>query len=241
VTRIPVIYVDKSAICSGQIFDPNSWADCKSKGIIQSCWSEYSALFHCSDRIKHICGESNHLCQKHIDSIQENWRKKKFELQKIVIFSQSVDLHIHIEAFFSGIKTLLDLLVQLLSSEKIAKACIDGFHRDKDMYGGSVLNVLKNNALSSKKKIATRIHALITEHKRLWIDEAILARDQLIHPEKGAHQLMFQLEFTEQEGNLISERIIPPIIKSEPIDQYAKITLKNIREFACKFLGLLNT
>ena len=86
----------------------------------------------------------------------------------------------------------MDLLVQLLSSEKIVGGIVDGFHRVQDVYGGKVINSLANNALNGKKEAAAKISALITEHKRLWIDQVILARDQLIHPQKGMCQLMFQ-------------------------------------------------
>jgi hypothetical protein len=238
-SRVPVICADESTIASAKIFSPNSWSGA-SKGIVQSCWTEYSVLDHCVGQIKSICGASEHLCQKHIETILQQWRVQKFDLQKVVIFSQLPDLHLCIEAFFSGVKTLLDLLVQLLTSEKVVIGAIDGFHRTKNIYGGKVLNALAKNASSSRQQIATRMQELINEHKTLWIDQAILARDQFIHPEKGIYQLMFQLEFTEQRDNLVCVKASPPVINSEAIDQYAKRVLKHMEVFASKFLGLFH-
>lgn len=237
--RIPVVCADKSTVVGAEIFNPNSWSGV-SKGIVQSCWTEYSVLHHCVGQIMGICKESERLCQKHIETIQQQWRAKKFDLGKVVIYGQLPDLHIRIEAFFSGVKTLLDLLVQLLSSEKIVGGVVDGFHRAQNAYGGKVLNALENNVSNTRKEVAAKVRALISEHKALWIDQAILARDQLIHPEKGMHQLMFQLDFAEQANGLACVRVSPPAIGSEPIDQYSERILKHAQAFSSSFLGLLH-
>ncbi len=240
-TRIPVILAEESLVISAQIFDQNSWNNKKSKLIIQSCLYEHSALLRCESQIKHLCSKSDHLCQKQIERFKTCWGTDKSQLKKTNIFAQSAGLHIHIEAFFSGIKTLLDLLVQLITSEQVVTARIHGFHEKNNTHGGKILNILDGNAVSDKKQIAKKIHALITEHKKIWIDQAISVRNGLIHPEKGMSQIMFQLEFIEQGNSLVCEKIHPPAIEEKPIDQYAEGARKNIQEFAGNFLELLNS
>ena len=235
--RIPVICADKSAVVGAEIFNPNSWTGA-SKGIIQSCWTEYSVLHHCVGQIVGMCGEGERLCQSQIKSIREQWNTRQFDLGKVVIYGQHPDLHLRIEAFFSGVKTLLDLIVQLLASEKVVGAGVDGFHRAQDVYGGKVLNVLAKNALNDRKETAAKAIELISQHKASWIDQAVLARDWLIHPKKGMQQLMFHLEFAEKDGMLVCKKVIPPQIDSVPIDQYAQNVLKHAKEFSSAFLAL---
>lgn len=235
--RIPVICADKSAVAGAEIFNPNSWAGA-SKGIIQSCWTEYAVLHHCVGEVVDLCGKAGSLCQNQVQSIQEQWNTTRFDLEKVVIYGQQPDLHLRIEAFFSGVKTLLDLIVQLLSTEKVVVAVVDGFHRAQDVYGGKVLNALTNNASNDRKETAQKAASLISDHKDAWIDQAVFARDQLIHPKRGMHQLMFHLEFAEKDGNLVCVQITPPQIDSLPIDQYAQKVLKHTREFSSAFLAL---
>lgn len=131
------------------------------------------------------------------------------------------------------------MLVQLLPSEGIVSGAIDGFHRSQNIYGGTVLNALRNNAPNSRKELAAKVEALISEHKASWIDQAINARDQLIHPKKGMHHLMFHLDFVESEGKLVCKKVNPPDIDSEPINQYAQGVLKQTKSFTSAFLALL--
>jgi len=72
-----------------------------------------------------------------------------------------------IEAFFSGVKSLLDLLVQFLSTETVVTAAIDGFHRANKVYGGKVLNALQNNAPNGRKAFAAKVEALLPSTKPL--------------------------------------------------------------------------
>jgi len=233
---VPVICVAPSSFAAADMFNPNFWAG-GSKGLIQSCWTEYSVLHYCAGQISDMCNDADRLCAKNIETIQQQWRAAKFDLGRVVFYSQQPDLHIRIEAFFSGVKTLLDLVVQLLSTEKVVSGPIDGFHRTKDVFGGKVLNALRNNAL--QKEAAARFEALISEHKELWIDRAILARDRLIHPEKGMHQLMFHLELAEDANSLVCVKVHPPAVDSKPIHQYAEDVLRQITTFSPAFLGLL--
>ena len=84
------------------------------------------------------------------------------------------------------------------------------------------------------------LDALVSEHKKAWIDQVIFARDQLIHPEKGMHQLMFTLELSERDGQLVLTKAHPPEIDSKPIQQFAQGALKGVTNFSERFLGLLH-
>jgi hypothetical protein len=68
----------------------------------------------------------------------------------------------------------------------------------------------------------------------------IFARDQLIHPEKGMHQLMFTVELSERDGQLILAKVHPPEVDSRPMQQFAQETLKEVTSFSENFLGLLH-
>jgi hypothetical protein len=236
--RVPLICADPAAVVGAEIFNPNLWSG-MSKGIVQSCWTEYSVLHHCSSQIADMCANSESLCQRNVEMLQQQWRTARFDLAKIIVYGQVPGLHMCIESFFAGIKTLLDLLVQLLSSEKIVTGVVDGFHRAQDTYGGKVLNALDNNAPGNRKDVAAKVRDLIVEHKALWIDEAIRARDQLIHPEKGIHQLMFQLDFGAQGDTLVCKRISPPMIGARAIDDYARSALTQAHSFSSNFLNRL--
>ncbi len=236
--RVPVVCVHRSAFADAELFNPNLWPEA-SRGLIQSCWTEYSVLRHCVEQLVAICKEREKVCQGYVTTIQQQWSTEKLDLEKLIIYGQHPDLHIHIEAFFSGIKSLLDLLVQVLSTEKIVRIKLRGFQRVRDNYGGTVLNALENNTPNIKKEVAARIHSLISEHKGKWIDKTIFARDQLIHPEKGMHQLMFHLVFSEKDGKLVCQEINAPTIESESIDEYAQRVLEFVQTFTSNFIKLV--
>ncbi|TAK52593.1 MAG: hypothetical protein EPO27_00875 [Betaproteobacteria bacterium] len=236
---IPVICVDPSTVVGAELFNPNAWEG-GSKGVIQSCWSEYAVLHYCVHQLSEMCEGGDKICANNIATIQDQWKQSKFDLNRVACLGQQPDLHIRIEAFFSGVKSLLDLIVQILSTDRVVAAAIDGFHRDGDVYGGRVLKALRNNATKEKKAVAEKIDALISEHKKKWIDRVIAARDQLVHPAKGMHQLMFYLEFTEEHGALIFVRAHPPHIESTPIHKFAGDILDQTTVFCSNLLKLLN-
>jgi len=187
-----------------------------------------------------LCAQSAQSCEGHVATLQQQWRDTRFDLEKVVVYGQVPDLHARIEAFFAGTKALLDLMAQLLSSEKIVVGVVDGFHRSQDVYGGRVLNVLENNTLATRKGTARQIRELVLAHKTMWIDQAIRARDLLTHPQKGMHQLMFQLDLAVRGDTIVCERIHPPIIGAESIETYTRATLTRIQSFAADFLRLLH-
>ena len=235
--KIPVICISKSGWESAKVFNPNLWEP-RSKGIIQSCWAELTVLRHCVGEICELCRDSEKLCAPQIEGLRVQWATAKFDLARAAFFVEQPSLHLRIEAFFAGVKSLLDLLVQLLSRERIVGSGIHGFHKAGDVYGGTVLNALHRNARRDQKALAENFRALLLNHKKAWIDEVIAGRDYLVHPQGGLSQLMFHLECVEKDGTFLCSKVQPPSVNSIPIDQYAKTILGQATAFAEAFVGL---
>jgi hypothetical protein len=234
--RIPLICLDPVSVPSFIIFNSNDWVG-ESKTIVQSCATEYSVLQHGVSRIATMCLSGKELCQPHFDNLEGHWRKQPWDLEKLAYYGQIPELHMLIEAFFSGLKSLLDLIVQLISTEGIVGSRLHGFHRVGATYGGNVLNSLKSNVCTGREQTAQDIRAFIEEQKKLWIDEVISARNQLVHPSRGTHQLMFYIELENQIGNLIYKDAVPPFVGDKRIDVYSAMKVEDVKKFALTFLG----
>ncbi len=242
--KIPIISLARTSVDAFRLFNPNDWSG-DSKVIILSCSTELSLLHFELKLISNLCLYPKKICKPHFESLQKSWLSPNSSLHKTICFAQVPELHATIKALFSGLKGLLDLIVQLLPSEGIVNTKLNGFHRkDKDgvtIYGGTVLNALENNACSDKKTIAKNIHALINSHKGKWIDNVIEARDLLIHPKKGMHQVMFEMKLKSVNNALVYENAVPPSIGNMNIDRYAKKQIINIEEFSKVFLNELQS
>ena len=236
--RITTICVHPSSKSSFRVFNTNDWQGA-SKAIIESCGTEYSALQYAVDRIEAICSDSKERCRGNFETLQDSMSTPIETVPKLLVYGQVPEVHVLIQAFFSGMKSLLDLIVQLISSENIVGPHVRGFNRDGDIYGGRVLNRLSNNVVSGRTEVAQQLFDLISEHKQTWIDEVIGARDLLIHPTKGAHQLMFHMELEVVDGEVVYKDAVPPIVGDEPIDRYAAKRLADIKEFSLAFLGAI--
>jgi hypothetical protein len=228
--------LDPASVAGADIFNPNDWVGA-SKGVVQSCWSEYSALAYCVDRLTDICARANELCAKHVAIIQDQWSRSHFSPNTVDIYGELPELHIQVEAFFSSVKSLLDLLVQLLSTEGVVGAQVHGFHAEKNVYGGKVLGILKNNARKKHAERAEHIFELICKHKTEWIDRVVEARDLLVHPQLGAHQLMFRLDFAQDGKTLVFNRARSPIVNDAEVDVFAKDVVQHTRGFSAEFLA----
>jgi hypothetical protein len=236
--KIPTILLDSSSTSSFNLFNSNQWNN-QSRGVIQSCATEHSLINFCFERLNSICKNADKYCYHQLETLQQQWKKSHWDLLQGIYFAQVPEIHLSIEAFFSGIKSLLDLLVQLLSTEKIVGVEVGGFHRTGDVYGGRVLNALESNAKVEKKNIAEVCSALIKTHKEIWIDNVIQTRDFLVHPIRFAHQLMFGINLAAEGDNLIFKDIIPPHIGEVFIYEYAEQQILNIDKFAKAFLSAI--
>jgi len=237
--KIPVICLAKSSVDAFRFFNQNDWSGI-SKAIVLSCSTELSLLHFEAKLISKLCRYPKRICKPHFENLKRSWGSPDSSLIKAAFFAQVPELHATIKAFFAGLKGLLDLIVQLLSSEGVVNASLDGFHRKYKsgvpIYGASALNALMNNACSDKKETAINIYELIQSHKKDWIDNVIEARDFLIHPQKGTHQVMFEIKLKSTQNTLVYKNAVPPSVGSMSVDKYAKKQLKNIEKFAKSFL-----
>lgn len=235
---IPVICFHPSSIGACELFNPNDWAG-DSRGVIQSCMTEFAGLQYSADHIVLTCGSAKEACRPHFETLRDLWAKSPWDLRRYQYFAQVPEVHIFIEGFFAGLKSMLDLSVQLVSTEGVVSAAIDGFHRRKDVYGGAVMNALENNVKQGRDTVADAIRGLLAAHKRNWIDDAIAARDGLVHPIRGTHQLMFQLLLEVRDGELVYVGARPPHIGSVSIADYVNARVANVRELSTGLLGSL--
>ena len=204
--------------------------------------AKMSALDYAAGRIIAICENRAAVCQLQIDTLQKQFATVKSPPDRMAYFGEQPDLHVHVEGFLAGIKSLLDLLVQLLSTERVVGNAIDGFHRHGKEYGGRVLNQLtEKNACKYRWATADRIGRYLRNQKSVWIDRAVGARDVLVHPTRGMWQLMFEFELGEKDGRLAVVGIHPPAIYEQPIDEYARQTLQHAKSFTTGFLELVRT
>ena len=239
-SKIPIILIHPSSVASFILFNPNSWKN-TSKQIIRSCAAQYSLLYYSLDKLNKLYNDAGKLCQPSLENLSSQWNTAKWTHRKCRYFVEIPEVHLYIQIFLVSVKTLLDLIVQLISSENIINSKIHGFHKKKEVIGGDVLNLLNNNSNKAKKNIANKIATLINKHKKDWLDEIISVRDLLTHPKKGIAQVMFELEFRETRQDLNLIKIIKPKINSNGVDfnDYASRVLEKIKAFSKDLLELV--
>ncbi len=237
IRRVPVICVDSSSVDVFSIFNPNDWPRPASRAVITSCASELSTLEYAKDRIAALCSEGMYLCRGKFESLRRGWGVPGPAVEQVQCFAQVPELHVLIEGFFASLKSLLDLVIQMLSTERIVSIPLDGFHRDKRVFGGVVLNALERNVPKEHKSIAEAVRTLLLEHKARWIDDVIATRDALIHPARGVYQLMFELIIRRENDTLVLLEARPPHAVTQPIHAYASERVVDARELATSLLN----
>ncbi len=236
--RVPVVCVDRSAVAAFSLFNPNDWTG-QSRGVVQSCATELSVLRYSVARIDRLCADAKDACRHHFEALNGQWQISPWDLGRSIYFGQVPELHVLIESFFAGLKSLLDLDSQLLTTERIAGVALDGFHRTKDVYGGTVINALDNNVRNGKEVIAATVKALIMKHKAAWIDAAIASRDMLVHPVRGAQQLMFEIRVENSGESLDYLGAVPPHVSEVPIGSYTSARIEDVYQFSAELLKTL--
>jgi len=234
--KIPAICLHPASVPSFEVFNLNEWQG-RSKGIVQSCSTEYAVLLYGCTRLSEACREAKTLCQPHFETLNQYWQDQPWDLSKVEHYCEVPAVHLSIEGFFSSIKSLLDLLVQLLSSEHIVNAQVNGFHKQGGVIGGRVLNALERNVSPGKKPMAEELKVLVLKNKEEWIDEATGLRHQLLHPTQGVQQVMFKMEIADHDGQLQYHSAIPPAINGERIDNYGAWMRDRIKRFSEEFLA----
>lgn len=233
-----VILVHPASRAAHNIFNANVWTD-YSSAVVSSCAAQLGLLNYSLNKLNELYGISNRLCEPNFNDLKKQWITSKWHIEKADYFVEKPEIHLFIQAFLNSIKTFLDLIVQLISTEKIVSKKIHGFHKKGKNPGGETLHILRNK--NTNKMVADNIYKLIEEHKRMWIDDAINARDSLVHPEIGLIQIMFRLEITVRDSELELKDLKKPSINNINFDEYAETTYMQLNEFAKSFITILKS
>ncbi len=238
--KVPVICCHPLSLPALSLFNANDWTG-TSKSVIRSCAVQYGLIRYESARLKQVFddAEALSLCRQSLIDLQSNRQSAPWDLDRCSYFVEVPELHLNIEAFFSSVKTFLDLLVQLVASEGIVSQQIHGFHKRRDQVGGKFLQALENNASSARKSTASKLAELLVQHKTLWIDDVVRGRDVLRHPDAAPFQVMFQLQLRSNVGKIEIVKVRKPEISGQSLDLYAQTVVDQIQEFSRSFLNTI--
>lgn len=234
--KVPVILCDANTAPAFSIFNPNDWNG-ESKAIIQSCAAHYGLLLYIAKKLKDIVAKADILCSPKFDELKAQWSMSKWDITKSTYWVDIPELHLSIHSFLSTVKTLLDVIAQLISSEGIVTAKIHGFHEK----GDKLLRLLENNTPASKQEVASLLRELISRNKGIWIDNVVDFRDFFIHPERGLSTVMFALELSESEGELQLTNILKPSFDNEEFHVYADKVLLQVKEFSTEYMEYIKS
>lgn len=236
ICKTPVLLVDPASVQAFHIFNPNDWVGF-SKAIVSSCAAQHGLLNYSVNKLHELFGNAEKICLPKIIELKNQWKTSKWPIDKCDYLAEAPEVHLFIQVYLNSIKTFLDLIVQLISTENIVYKKIHGFHKKNRDPGGNLLHTLKNKA--NNKKVAHSLLKLIIEQKDRWIDDAINARDSLVHPEKGLIQVMFQLEIKPKNSEIELTRIRKPSIGATDFNQWADETFKNLNAFSELFISMI--
>jgi hypothetical protein len=234
--KIPAILLDPASVSAFHIFNPNQWSGL-SKAIVTSCAAQHGLLNYSVKKLHELFGNPEKICLPKINELKNQWTTSKWPIDKCKYLAEVPEVHLFIQVFLNSIKTFLDLIVQLISTENIVYKKIHGFHKKKKDPGGELLHTLKNKA--ANKKLADSLFELIVEQKGKWIDDAVNARDSLVHPEKGLMQVMFQLEIEPKNSELELTGIRKPSMGTTDFNQWADEIFKNLNSFSELFISII--
>lgn len=231
----PVILVAQESIAAFTIFNPNDWSQA-SKGIVASCAAQFALLNYANSALSKAQEGAAPICNERLAELQRQWRRSQWDLSRGRYFVEIPAVHLSIQSFLVTVKTLLDLLSQLLSTERIVHTKLHGFHKKGSVVGGEVLHALAKKRNPQQATAAENIRQQIIQSKAVWIDDAVVARDYLAHPVRGAPQVMWELEVRASDGGITCDRIVPPHVGDYPFDHYAKEILAAVDAFATGYL-----
>ena len=232
----PVILVARESIAAFTIFNPNDWSP-ESKGIVASCAAQFALLNYAKTALSKVEEGAAPICNERLAELQRQWRRSQWDISRGRYFVEIPAVHLSIQSFLVTVKTLLDLLSQLLSTERIVHTRLHGFHKKGSVVGGEVLHALAKKRNPQQVTAAENLRQQIIESKKVWIDDAVAARDYLAHPVRGAPQVMWELEVRVDRGGIVCDRIIPPHVRDYAFDRYTESTLGAMNDFATSFLA----
>lgn len=236
ISKLPVIFVDPASVQAFDIFYPNDWSGL-SKQIVISCAAQHGLLNFSVKKLHELFGNAEKICLPIINDLKNQRTTSKGAIDKCLFLVEVPEVHLFIQAYLNSIKTFLDLIVQLITTEKIVSKKIHGFHKKGKDPGGELLHTLKNRV--NNKQIADSLRELIVVQKKTWIDDAVNARDLWVHPGKGLIQIMFQLEMKAKNSEIELTGIRKPSIGTTVFNQWADETLKNLNDFSKSFFLII--
>jgi hypothetical protein len=234
--KTPVILLDPASVSAFHIFNPNQWSGL-SKAIVTSCAAQHGLLNYSVKKLHELFGNAEKICLPKINELKNQWTTSRWPIGKCEYLAEVPEVHLFIQVFLNSIKTFLDLIVQLISTENIVYKKIHGFHKKRKDPGGELLHTLKNKATNNK--LTDSLFKLILEQKGKWIDDAVNARDSLVHPEKGLIQVMFQLEIEPKNSELELTGIRKPSVGTADFNQWADEIFKNLNTFSELFISII--
>ncbi len=234
--KIPVLLIDPASVQAFHIFNPNDWSGL-SKAIVSSCAAQHGLLNYSVKKLHELFGNAEKICLPKINELKNQWKTSRWPIDKCNYLAEVPEVHLFIQVYLNSIKSFLDLIVQLISTENIVYKKIHGFHKKKKDPGGKLLHTLKNKA--NNKKVADSLLELLVEQKDRWIDEAVSARDSLVHPEKGLIQVMFQLELKPKNSELELTGVRRPSMGTTDFNQWADEIFEKLNAFSELFISII--
>lgn len=234
--KTSLILVDPASVQAFHIFNPNEWSGL-SKAIVSSCAAQHGLLNYSVNKLNKLFGNAEKICLPQINELKDQWKTSRWPVDKCNYLAEVPEVHLFMQVYLNSIKAFLDLIVQLISTENIVYKKIHGFHKKGKDPGGKLLLTLKNKA--NIKKIADSLLELIVKQKERWIDDAVNARDSLVHPEKGQVQFMFQLEIEPKNSEIELTGIRKPSFGTTDFNQWAGETLELLSAFSELFISII--
>ncbi len=154
--KIPIIAVNGTSWSVYSIFNQNDWTG-NSKMIIMSCASQYGLLGYQVSKIPSLLQYSKKMCESEFLDLKSQWEKASWNVDKFDYLVEIPEYYLNITAYLETLKTFLDLIVQLISTEGIVNPIIHGFHTKGKIIGGDLLHILENNAKKDKSDTAGKL------------------------------------------------------------------------------------
>lgn len=238
--RIPTICVDRTAAQAHSLFNANEWSG-ESKPIILSCAAQYGLLLHALESLSGVFRNGVETCEARFGDLRLHWRTAPWELERGRYLVEVPTVHLYVQAFLATVKTLLDLLAQLTSTQGLAIKKVHGFHKKGQCIGGELLEILAMKAAPGREEAASELRRYLSEQKDIWIDELVRARDNMAHPQRGMYQVMWELGLVVAGGELKCRRVVAPHVNHQSFDEYARKTIGHVKLASANILRIVWT
>jgi hypothetical protein len=235
---MPTICVDQSTAPAHSLFNPNEWRR-ESKALVSSCAAQFGLLLYTVAHVREECARGARVCGLRFEDLRMQWRQAQWDVSRGRYLVEVPAVHLHIQAFLAVGKTLLDLLAQLVSTERLVTTKVHGFHKKGSVIGGELLYTLTNKASAGREAQAAELRAFLVQEKAAWIDCLVKARDDLAHPQRGMYQVLWDLELAASGHDLKCARTVLPCVGGLAFDLYIEKTMGAFEKMAATFLRLI--